>query len=1244
MSTKKEDNSGEFKLSTVSVKNRKTVYLIIMILLIGGISAYNNMSRESFPEIQVPKIFVNVAYPGNSPDIVKDKIIKPIEKELNTIKGVDKIEANALQDMGYLIVEFDFSISTKEAKDLVTDAVADAKSDKNFATDLPYEPIIQEMDVNEMPVVNINLSGDFPIEVLNSKAEYLQDKIEALTEINEVAIRGVQDQKLKIEVKQDMAESKQVSVDDIEQAIARENINVGAGSLKIDGVEHFVMLEGKFTEIEEIQNMIVKHDGDRDVYMYEVANVSFGDADTTSYARENDLPVVMLDVKKRAGANIIDAIDQIKEIVEKAQKDGSLTGINVSFTNDQSDKIRSQVSNLENSIILGVILVVGVLLFFLGLRNALFVGVAIPLSMFMSFMLLHMAGVTLNVMVLFSLVLALGMLVDNGIVVVENVYRLMDEEGMDGLSAAIKGVGEVAWPIIASTATTLAAFVPLAIWPGIMGEFMKYLPITLMIVLGSSLFVALVINPVLTAVMMKLKEQDKNFEKRDWIILVAASVLSLALASPQAGGFGTLGYIVLIGYSLFRFVLHSKETPKTFSIIPAVILMAFALLQYMMVSLAAGNGLMLVGLFILFNRFYSIPVTDWFQNKALPKLENGYKKLLEWTLKGWRPVWILVGTFGLLILSFVLIGLFPTKVEFFPDNEPNYVNIYIEYPVGTDIEVTNNTTQDIKSLVDEVLNEEIQNTGKDKILWDQNTYTYNEVYNIKMFRDETGNEVYDTVPLISSVLEQVGQGAGKDKFGGSGSGTPHKSKITIKFSEFEHRRGINTSILKKRIEEKISSWKGNLADLKIIVDKEPVGPPTKDPIYIEVTGSENYDLLVEAATEIKKFVNAQHIEGMQKVDTDVKMSKAEFKIIFDRVKLRTSGMSFGQVAATIRTALFGKDVSTFEKNDEIYDLNIRFDEQFRGDIDALLNQKIMFRNNKGQFLTIPIMSVVKNYEIVYKNTSIRREDLENIVVASAGVQEGADGNALVAIAKEKMLEFEQTPAWKKYTNQGISYKFGGQMEEQQKEMSFLTSALLIAVFLILLIIVMQFNSYSTPIIIVMSVVLSLAGVFLGIVIGRNPFVIMMTMIGIISLAGIVVNNAIVLIDYTNVLRLRKKQDLGLSETEQLSVADVKDTIIDGGKTRLRPVLLTAITTILGLIPMATGMNLDFYSLMSDFDPKIYFGGDNAQFFGPMSIAIMYGLTFATFLTLIVVPVMYYLLFRLKISMYRAFKWELKSEI
>ena len=504
MKEKIQEQWREFSASSLAVNNRKTIYLLILVLLTGGIGSYFDMPRESFPEVQVPEIYVNIPYPGNSPEIIEDKIIKPFEKELNTIKGIQKIKSTAIQDFAVLVIEFDFEVSPKEGKRLVEDALSDARTDKAFAQDLPVEPTIQEMDVNEFPIININLSGNYPVDFLKKKADLLKNSIENLAEINTVDIRGVQEKKLKIEIRKFDAEAKQISFSDIESAVQSENVTTGAGNIKIDGIDHFVIIEGKYNNYNDLKNLVVKHEDNKNIYLWEVADVSFGDSDTSSYARQNGSPVVMLDVKKRAGANIINAIDQIKQLVKTAQLNQLPNDIDVTYTNDQSNQIRSQISNLENSIISGVLLVVGVLLFFLGFRNALFVGIAIPLSMFISFLLLNLAGVSLNIMVLFSLVLALGMLVDNGIVVVENVYRLM-ADGMNSFDATKKGVGEIAWPIIASTATTLAAFIPLALWPGIMGEFMQYLPITLMIVLGSSLFVALVINPVLIAVLMKVE-------------------------------------------------------------------------------------------------------------------------------------------------------------------------------------------------------------------------------------------------------------------------------------------------------------------------------------------------------------------------------------------------------------------------------------------------------------------------------------------------------------------------------------------------------------------------------------------------------------------------------------------------------------------------------------------------------------------------------------------------------------------
>ena len=1109
---KQIDQWREFGLSSVSVNNRKTVYLIILILLIGGLSGYQNMPRESFPQIQVPEIYVNIPYPGNSPEIITDKIIKPFEKELNKLKGIEKIESTSIQDFGIVKIEFDFAITPKEAKRAVEEALSDARSTKSFAQDLPVEPTIQEIDVNEFPIININLSGEYPVDLLKEKAEVIKDRVEAIAEINAVDIRGVQQKKVKVEIRKYDAEAKNVSFSDIEGAIQSENTTIGAGNLKIDGIDNFIIIEGKFKDYNDLRDLVIKHEDQDNVYLRDVADVSFTDADTTSYARQNGQPVVMLDVKKRAGGNIINAIDQLKVVVEDLKKsfpnDMSLT-----YTNDQSVMIRSQISNLENSIVFGVILVVFVLLFFLGLRNALFVGIAIPFSMFLSFILLNAAGVSLNIMVLFSLVLALGMLVDNGIVVVENVYRFMDE-GYPAIEATKKGVGEVAWPIIASTATTLAAFVPLALWPGIIGEFMQYLPITLIIVLGSSLFVALVINPVLLAVLMKV-ENEKTSNKRflrSFILITSIGIIFIFLGIQSI-----------------------------------------------------GNLLLIIGGLILLNRYVLFPSTGWFQNKLLPKIEAGYQRFLKWVLHKKRPVWIIVGTFMTLILSFILTGVFPPKVLFFPENQPNYINVFVELPVGTNIAQTNQTTLKIKKEIDNVLNSPIS---------DEDTLSYYEIADI-----EINDTIITTTPFVSSIIEQVGKGTSDPNAGPSFGETPHKSRITVSFCEFSHRKGLNTSTVKSEIE---SALMGKFhADITIIVDKEQSGPPQKPPVNIEVTGGMNYGELTKKAEKIQQFIANGNIKGLQKLKLDVEINKAEIQIEIDREYAKRVGLSTGQIAQSLRTSLFGKDVSTYNYKEDDYDINIRFNDTYRTNLNSILQQKVMFMNNRGQKLSIPISAVVKEVKEVNKHAAVVRKNLNNTVTVFAGVQEGYNPNEIINQVKELLAQFDKSDEGVSFINDGYKYKFTGQMEDQQKELSFLSTALLVAVFLILLILVTQFNAFSSPIIILTSVVLSLAGVFLGIVISRNDFVIIMTMIGIISLAGIVVNNAIVLVDYTNLIRKRKRKELDLDVEILLPNEKVKEAVIEGGKTRLRPVLLTAITTILGLFPLASGLNIDFFSLVRE---------------------------------------------------------------
>lgn len=1151
-----DKKSKGFGLSTLAVRNRKTVFLIAAIIIFGGIGAYQSMPKENFPELQIPEIYIGIAKPGSSPNYMSEKIAKSVEKEIGGIKLVDEINTNSVHGYTTIRVKFDFKISVDKALQKVKDAVDDARAKSDFPQ-LPVEPNIFELDPSQMPIMNLNLRGNNPA-LLKEIAEELEDLIEDLPEISEVDIRGVQEQEMRVEVDPIRAQAVNVTIDDIQNAINSEHQTISGGEVLMDGIRKTIRIEGEFQTAEELGRIIVKQDDFLPVKLEDVANVAFGNGDTTSYAREFHDPVVMLDVKKQGGENLLDASDKIAQIIEEAKQDGTIPpSVTISKTNDQSNNTRDMVSNLLNSIIFGIILVVGVLLFFLGLRNALFVGVAIPLSMLMSFFILNTMGVTLNVMVLFSLVLALGMLVDNGIVTVENIYRHM-AEGKKPTQAVIAGVGEIAMPIIASTATTLAAFIPLALWPGIMGEFMKYLPITLIIVLGSSLFVALVINPVLAAVYMRVTD---NKPKRKRVIRNSAIMAGIGIICLILGG------------------------------------------------MSLGNFLIILGLVGILNLFVLYPATLRFQNGFLPRLDRGYERFLKFALNGRRPLWFLLGTFGLLIFSFVLMAVIPPKIDFFPVNEPNYTNIFISHPIGTDISVTNETTLKVEDKLDEILEEYMQDTM-----------------------------VAPDRRLIQSIIAQVGEGTSDPAQGVAMGNTPHKARVTVNFIESQHRNGVSTIDILKKIQKEL---KGQFAaDIEITAAKDEAGPPQGAPISIDVTGKGEYRELIFEAQRIMNYLDSTNVEGVEQLKLNVEANRPEIPITVDRDQVRKLNASTMQVGMAIRKALLGQDVTTYTKGEESYDIVIKFNKSNRESLDALLDQRLIFRNNKGKLLNIPIRSVIETADESASYTAVVRKDQIPLVQITSNVNEGSNPTEVVDSLRAKMKIYEEDGR----VGKGFNYKFSGQMEEQAKEMAFLSKALLIAVFLILLIIVAQFNSYSMPSIIMITVLLSLIGVLLGLVISRQNFVIMMTMIGIISLAGVVVNNAIVLIDYTNLIRKRKREELGLGEYDILPYPEIVKAAVEGGKTRLRPVLLTAITTILGLIPLAIGFNIDFFSFLSTYDAKIYFGGDNNMFFAPMSWAIIYGLTFATFLTLVIIPSLYLLMHQLKVWLYKITNSKMRSNI
>ncbi len=1147
-----------FNLTNLAITNIKTILLITVMIIISGISAYVSMPKEAFPELNIPEIYVGIAYPGVGPKDIEEKITKKIEKEINTIRGVDKIKSTSMFGYATIVTTFDFKFTPEQALRKVKDAVDKARGDVNFPKDLPAEPNIFEMNFSEFPIMNINLrSNVYSQEEIHEFAKYLEDEIEneVKDEVSKVDIRGVQKKEVKVEVDKSKAESREISFDDIQKAIANNNKNISAGEVKDNGIARSMRIEGEVLDLLDLEDIIVKVEDGKTTRLRDVATVSFGAEDTTSYAREFMQPVVMLDVVKRSGTNLLVAAAKIKSVIEKAYTENRIPEeVKYTITNDMSFKTQDQVANLENSIIFGVILVVLVLQLFLGLRSALFVGMAIPMSMFMSFLILNTMGITLNIMVLFSLVLALGMLVDNGIVVVENIYRQLDD-GMSMFDAVKYGVGEIAWPIISSTGTTVAAFIPLMMWPGIMGEFMQYLPLTLMIVLASSLFVALVINPVLAIIFMRKDETTQPLRK----VLMK------------------FGIATVIG-----------------------------LLFIMMGSLVLGNLLVVWGFFVLLNHFVMIPGTNFFQKRLLPALENAYRKFLLGVLIK-HPGKILGGSFLLLVLSFVIVGIASTKILFFPDNQPAYVNVFIEMPIGTDISKTNKIAKDAEKRIFKHLNKK---------------------YGEAIYTSKT-----DTIPLINSIITQVGEGTSDPMAGPQMGNTPHKARITVAFAEAPYRGKYLTSTIMKEIDSLLEDKYE--ADVQVVVDKDPAGPPQEPPINIELYG-DDYDTLIVEAEKMLVKLNSFDIEGIEKLRLDVETGKPELPIFTNRGMTGLMDISPAQIGMALRTSLFGADVSTFKIGDEEYDINVKFKDSLRRDIDALLSQKITFRNMKGRIVQVPINTLIEKPVRTSTYSAVKHKKLDKVVTIYSKAEEGFNANEIVEKLKEKMKDYKP--------GNSVTYKFTGQMEEQAKEMGFLSKALMIAVFLVFLIIVSQFNSISSPAVIMTSVVLSLIGVFLGLVIFQMDFVIIMTMIGIISLAGVVVNNAIVLIDFVVLLLNRRREELSLKEDEILPMDEVIKGIADAGAMRLRPVILTAITTLLGLIPLAMGININFITLLSEYDPQFFIGGDNVMFFGPLSWTVIFGLSFATFLTLVVVPATYLLIFKMKRWVHKKTNWGLFKSV
>jgi multidrug efflux pump subunit AcrB len=1098
----------ELPITRWCVNNRTSIYIFTILVSVAGFYIYQNLPKELFPDVVMPTISVTTIYPGASPQDIENLITKPLEKQLKSISGIKKITSNSMSDFGLIVAEFNSDQDSKLCKLKVKDAVDKGK--KDLPSDLKNDPQIQEFDISEQPIMNINLAGDIPLEQLKKYAKSLKDKIEGMKEITRVDIIGGYTREIHVDVDMYKMTASGISLSDIENAIARENLNVSGGEVRVGEMRRNLRITGEFTSPNQIGNIVVRSFTGNPAFIKDIATVTDSHADKQDFARLDHKTVVTLNVIKRSGENLLNATDQIYEVLDDYKTNQFPQGLKVQVTGDTSENTRVQLHDLINTVIIGFVLVVFVLMFFMGFRNAFFVGLAVPLSCLIAFLFMPALGLTMNVMVLFSLLLALGIIVDDAIVVIENTHRIFHENhDMSVAQAAKYAAGEVFLPVLAGTLTTLAPFFPLLFWPGIIGKFMKNLPITLIITLGASLFVAFIINPVFAASFMSKDDKAKSNLRNyiPWFIFFAL--------------------VAIVGYVTKHF--------------------------------AVGNFAIFFVLLMLLYHFVLDRATQTWQDNVWPKFRNLYRSVLKVFIKGYGPLLVPIGAFLMLILSAFVLYLSKPVVELFPTGEPNFVYIYCKLPMGTDATVTDSITQGIEKRVYKVIGE----------------------HN----------------PDVTSVITNVGLGAG-DPQNPDKVATPYKSKVTVAFKKYADRKDPHTT---KWLDSIRNEFKSGVAGAQLSVEQERNGPPVGKAINIEISG-DDFKVLTDLQNKITQNIDKANIKGIDELKSDLQISKPEITVVLDNEKLQREGLSKGQVAGELRTALFGKEASKFRDVDDDIPIQIRLNKEYRQNIDELMNLNISFMDfATGSFRQVPIASIAT---MKYSNSYsvINRKNQKRVVTLSSDVTNGYSGNDVVANIQQVINNMD--------IPEGYEVKMTGEQEQQQETSSFLGVAFALALALMLMIMVTQFDSAIKPLIIGTTVLFSLIGVFLGNAIFHMKFSVVMTGVGFFALSGIVIRNGILLIEFIDELRQR-----GYT---------VKDAVVEGGAIRMTPVILTAMSAVLGLIPLAIGLNIDFEKLFSEFNPHVYLGGDNVAFWGPLAWTMIFGLIGATFLTLLVVPSMYIL--------------------
>ncbi|MEO6611584.1 MAG: efflux RND transporter permease subunit [Chitinophagaceae bacterium] len=1127
----------QFKPTSWAIDNRTAVYIIAILITLYGLMKFNSMPKEQFPDIVVPTISVATVYVGNSPKDIENLVTRPIEKQLKGISGakVNKIQSTSQADYSLIVVEFDTDVKTELAKQKVKDAIDKARTD--LPTDLTQEPDVQEFAFSEMPIMFVNISGDYDAMKLKAYADKMQDNIEELSEVTRAEIVGAPEREIQVNVDPYKMTASRISFMDVENAIARENNDITGGLIEVGNMKRTLKVKGQFATIADMQGIVVRSSAQgASVYLKDIAEIKDTIKDKDSYARLDGKNVVTLNIVKRSGENLIACADKVKAVVQTMQKNEELPkDLRVEFTGDTSKQTKTSFNELINTIIIGFILVLLILMFFMGVTNAFFVALSVPLSVFVAFLFLPIAdaivgtSVTLNFIVLFGLLFGLGIIVDDAIVVIENTHRIYNNGKVPIIRSAKEAAGEVFIPVLAGTATTLAPFFPLLFWKGLIGKFMIYLPTILILTLAASLIVAFFFNPVFAVSFMK--PEGKEYEK------------------PKKAVFRNKWFLV---FGIAGVLLHLAG----------------------MHGLA--NFLLLMAVLMVLNAYVLNDVIHRFQKRALPKLMNRYEKLLRWVLVGRRPVYAFMSLFAVfivaLMLLFMSISTGRTKSTFFPAGDPHFVYVYVKLPVGTDVKYTDSITRVLEKRVEKVLEKEKPGAPGS---------------------------------IVESIIANVAVSANNPR-DNNRSIQSNLGRIQVSFVDFENRHGKSTMPIKDAIREAVQGIPGTSVE----VAQEDGGPPTDPPVNIEVVG-DNFENISSVATQLFNYLDTNRVKGIENLQPDVDLNNPEITVNVNRERAMMEGLSTGQVGMELRTAVFGKEVSKIKDGEDEYKIQLRYTDLMRNNITDLMNTRITFMDmNTMQVKSIPLSAVAT---VDYTNTSggVKRKNVRRTIQLQGNV---LDPTMVGPINSELQIKLDDFKSKAKIPPD-VTIKLSGQSEQEKETQAFLGTAFMIAIGLIFLILVLQFNSMSKPFIVITEIFFSVIGVLLGYAITGMTIATIMLLVGIVGLAGIVIKNGILIIEFTDELRGRGMR--------------TREAAIQAGKIRIIPVLLTAVATILGLLPLAVGFNIDFAGLFSHMRPNIFFGGDSVVFWGPLSWTIIFGLIFSFFLTLVMVPSMYLIAERLK---------------